>query len=93
MSACDNSILWVTLRTDPAAEEPHFYVTSSLIGPAHSQTGPYAQLSADKPMLVKRRAALTFLTEPTRMSLLPDRQYCGFRMRRECQERFPRHHG
>ena len=37
VSACDNSILWVTLRTGPATEEPHFYVTSSLTGPAHSQ--------------------------------------------------------
>ena len=25
------------------------------------------------------------------MGLLPDTQYCGLRMRRECRERFPRH--
>ena len=25
------------------------------------------------------------------MGLLPDTQYCGWRMRRECRERFPRH--
>ena len=49
VSAHDNSILWVTLRTGPATEEPHFCVTSSLTGPAHSQIGPYAQLSASSP--------------------------------------------
>ena len=49
VSTCDNSILWVTLRTGPATEEPHLYVASSLTGPAHSQTGPYAQLSASSP--------------------------------------------
>ena len=27
------------------------------------------------------------------MGLLPDTQNCGLRMRRECRERFPRHHG
>ena len=49
VSAYDNSTLWVTLRTGPAIEEPHFYVTSSLIGTTHSQTGPYAQWSASSP--------------------------------------------
>ena len=27
------------------------------------------------------------------MGLLPDKQHCGLRMRRECRERFPRHRG
>ena len=27
------------------------------------------------------------------MGLLPDKQNCRLRMRRECRERFPRHHG
>ena len=27
------------------------------------------------------------------MGLLPDTQYCGVRMRRECRERFPRLRG
>ena len=49
VSADDISTLWVTLHTDPATEEPHFYVTSSLIVPTLSQTGPYAQWTASSP--------------------------------------------
>ena len=30
---------------------------------------------------------------PATMGLLPDTPNCGLRMRRECRERFPRHHG
>ena len=52
VSTCDNSTLWVTLRTGPATEEPHFYVASSLTGPAHSHIVPYAQLSASSPHMI-----------------------------------------
>ena len=52
VSTCDNSTLWVTLRTGPATEEPHFCVASSLTGPAHSHIGPYAQLSASSPHMI-----------------------------------------
>ena len=41
LSAYGNNIPGFTLRLGPANERRHFYVTSSLIGPAHSQTGTY----------------------------------------------------
>ena len=41
-SAYGNNIPGFILCVGPANERRHFYVTSSLIGPTHSQTGPYS---------------------------------------------------